>query len=188
MEIKNINNTPSFTGIYKLRNVDFKTVKQIKEYMPFFADVTNLPVYMFSGRHPMEGSVVSIINSSVKECKQYSYDWLVQNAQNHGLLLPNIRSVEAWVLTGKDVKIFQQFMENANKTINKSTSFFAKLKILFFGSPTPNPSLPRYLRGIVPLLNENDKLIDIYAQTLHGSKVVEVENLEKLIYSMCRDA
>ena len=61
MEIRNINSAPKFTGIYKFPNVDAKMMNNISEHMTFFANVTKSPVYLFSGRHPLENKVVEII-------------------------------------------------------------------------------------------------------------------------------
>ena len=116
MEIRNISSTPKFTGIYKFPNVDAKMLDNISEHMAFFSCVTKSPVYLFSGKHPLENKVVEVITEPVPECKQYSYAWLVQNAKNHGITLPDARTSDAWIFTNKDI-----YLENCSE---KEQSYF----------------------------------------------------------------
>ena len=132
MEIRNINSAPKFTGIYKFPNVDAKMMNNISEHMTFFANVTKSPVYLFSGRHPLENKVVEIITEIIPECKQYSYDWLVQNAKNHGITLPDSRTCDAWIFTNKDILLLRECCEKVDKILKGQDSFFGVLKKLFF--------------------------------------------------------
>ena len=187
MEIRNINSTPQFTGIYKLPNVDTATIKEISSHMTLFARVTNRPVYLFGGNHPLEGSVVNIIRESVPECQRYSYDWLVRNAQNHGLTLPVANNVDAWVFTNNDIDTVKQYLEKSSGLLNKKKTFLTVLKNFFFGSELPERNLPTYLKGLQELLNQNEQLTEIFQQTVSNKKVVEVNSLNKLVQSILQN-
>ena len=186
MEIKNINTTPRFTGIYKLSNVDNKTIKDISSHMTLFAKVTNRPVYLFGGNHPLEGSVVNIINETVPECSRYSYEWLVQNAKNFGVTLPAAKNVDAWVFTYKDIDLVKDFLEISSKLVNKKKSFMGVLKKLFAASDLPEMQLPSHLRPLHDLLKENEQMTETFQRVIENKKVVEVNSLENLLVAVCQ--
>ncbi|MBR6722830.1 hypothetical protein IKL64_05195 [bacterium] len=184
MEIRNINNTPKFTGIYRFPNVDAKTVANISEHMTFFAGVTRSPVYMFAGKHPLEAKVVEVITETVPECKQYSYDWLVQNAKNFGLTLPTSGNVDAWVFTNKEVSLIKECCEKFDSILKGKKSFWSSLKSLFVVSDTPKKRLPSHLKELEELVSTNEKMVEIFQQVIQDKKVVKVDSLHNLIFSV----
>ena len=184
MEIRNINNTPKFTGIYRFPNVDAKMVGDISEHMTFFANVTKNPVYLFSGRHPLESKIVETIIETTPECKKYSYGWLVQNARNHGLSLPDPSVVDAWIFTNKDIILLKECCEKFDLILKGDETFLGVLKKLFFSSETPKRQLPRHLRALEDMADKNEKMIEIFQQLIQDKKVVKVDNLRDLIFSV----
>jgi hypothetical protein len=184
MEIKNISSTPKFTGIYKFPNVDAKMLDNISEHMAFFSCVTKSPVYLFSGKHPLENKVVEVITETVPECKRYSYAWLVQNAKNHGITLPDARTSDAWIFTNKDIYLIRDCCEKFDKVLKGEESFFDVLKKLFFVPDKPKRVLPRHLREIEDIAEKNNAMIDVFEKSIADKKVVEVNSLTSLIYSV----
>ena len=184
MEIRNINSTPKFTGIYRFPNVDAKMVKNISEHMTFFANVTKNPVYLFSGRHPLESKVVETIIETVPECKQYSYDWLVQNAKNFGISLPDSKVVDAWVFTNKDITLLKECCEKFDLILKGDESFWGALKKMFFSSETPRRRLPHHLRELEDIADKNEKMVETFQQVIQDKEVVKVDSLHNLIYSV----
>jgi hypothetical protein len=187
MEIRNINSTSQFTGIYKLPNVDAATIKEISSHMNLVARVTNRPVYLFGGNHPLEGSVVKIIRDTVPECRQYSYNWLVQNAKNHGITLPEANKVDAWVITSNDIDIMKGYLDKSDSLINKKKTFLTVLKEIFLGSEQPGKELPSYLRALMDLSAKNEKMVEAFQEIIATKKVVEANNLQKLVQSILQE-
>lgn len=184
MEIRNINNTPKFTGIYRFPNVDAKMVENISEHMTFFANVTKKPVYLFSGRHPLESKVVETIIESTPECEKYSYGWLVQNARNHGLSLPDPSTVDAWIFTNKDIYLLKECCEKFDLILKGDESFWGALKKMFFSSETPRRRLPHHLRELEDIADKNEKMVETFQQVIQDKEVVKVDSLHNLIYSV----
>lgn len=184
MEIRNINNAPKFTGIYRFPNVDARMVENISDHMTFFANVTKNPVYLFSGRHPLESKVVEIIVDTIPECKQYSYEWLVQNAKNFGLSLPDSNIVDAWVFTNKDISLIRECCEKFDGILKDDKSFLGVLKKIFFSSETPRRRLPRHLKELEDIADKNEKMVETFQQVIQDKKVVKVDSLHNLIYSV----
>ena len=184
MEIRNINSTPKFTGIYRFPNVDAKTVTEISKHMTFFANVTKNPVCLFSGRHPLESKVVETIIETVPECKQYSYEWLVQNARNHGLSLPDPSDVDAWVFTNKDITLLKECCEKFDLILKGEETFCGVLKKIFLAPETPKRRLPRHLKKLEEIADKNEKMVETFQQVIQDKEVVKVDSLHNLIYSV----
>lgn len=187
MEIRNINNTPRFTGIYKIPNVDTKTIENISSHMTFFARVTNRPVYLFGGNYPLQDSVVKIINESVPECSRYSYDWLVQNAQRHGVKLPASDIFDVWIFTNKDIDLVKNYLKQSSSIVNKKRTLWSAIKSLFTAPNTSEMELPSHLRGLQRFLAVNNTLTNIFQNIVSKEKVVEVNSVEKLIMTMFQE-
>lgn len=184
MEIRNINNTPNFTGIYKLPKADPETLRFVANELPRFAQCTNTASYAFNGRHPIDGTAVKVIKEVVEECRRYSYDWLTQNAQRYGITLPMSDTPDLWVITGKDKNVLEKYFSEATKLRKENTSFWNRLKRLFVSTDEPTRNVPSYLRQIVPMLKENDEFAEIFQRLVEKEKVVEVKNKEQLFMSM----
>ena len=184
MEIRNINSTPKFTGIYRFPNVDAKTVTEISKHMTFFANVTKNPVCLFSGRHPLESKVVETIIDTVPECKKYSYEGLVQNARNHGLSLPDPSDVDAWVFTNKDITLLKECCEKFDLILKGEETFWGVLKKIFLAPETPKRRLPRHLKKLEEIADKNEKMVETFQQVIQDKEVVKVDSLHNLIYSV----
>ena len=44
-----------------------------------------------------------------------SYEWLLLNARNHGINLPDFRDADGWIFTGmRDMELLKKFMFSKN--------------------------------------------------------------------------
>jgi len=181
MKISNITGN-NFTAIYKVPNTTVQTHVEIQEAVaPLYEKYTKEPIYFFSGECPYDASVALIIDKDMK-AKKLSYDWVVQNAKNYDINLPDPKNIDVWVITGKeDVEKITEYINKSEKIT--SPGFLKNLKRKLFGYER-NYEIPEHLDVYTDMLEMREKLTRKFKEILKDKKVIEAKNCEDLYFKM----
>ena len=128
MQVKNnINsniNTQNFNGIYRIKKADSGLIDEIQTFVkPMYEQVKRRAVLAFYGDNPVDIPLVSALDKITKK-ESTSYQWLVQNAKNHGIRFVDKNNCDVWVFTDKDVDIVTNTLGYAVRDFEKPNLFF----------------------------------------------------------------
>lgn len=177
MQIQNTNNN-SFTAIYKIPKTNIQAHLELaNEIAPEFLKTKRVPIYIFSGECPYDAYVASELEKSVNK-QNLSYDWLIENAKNNGIKIPDPKNIDVWVFTGtKDVKLIDQYTDEAGKILK--TSLRQKIKN-FFSTPERDNNIPEHLDIYTPMLKKLNLVTAKFKEIIEGQDIVEVPNTQVL--------
>ncbi len=164
----------NFTSIYKIPKTTVKTHVEIAEAIePLYRKNKDVPFYCFSGDCPVDASVASIIDEDMK-AKHLSYDWIVDNAKNFNINLPDPRKIDVWVVTGKeDISRIDNYLDSADKICKPG--FWNSLKRRLFGFER-NYNIPEHLDIYSDILEMRKKLIDQFHDLIKNDSIIEAKD------------
>ena len=184
MQITNSNNQ-DFTAIYKIPKTNIDTHLRIDNSIAqAYHTFKKAPIYYFSGDCPFDASVAKIIDDDIKQ-KNLSYEWIIQNAKNFGIKLPNPREIDVWVFTGeKDIQIVDEYTKHAEKIC--TPTLLEKAKIFLFGH-NRNYDIPEHLDIYSDILGRLDRLKDKFNESIKNHKVIEVKDSTDLFIKLMNE-
>ena len=184
MQIQNSNNQ-NFTAIYKLPKSTIKAQEEIDKFIaPVYNHFKQNPVYYFCGDSPCDAYVAKIIEEDISK-KNLSYEWILQNARNFNIELPDPQKIDVWVITGeKDINLIDQFNEQADKICKPS--FLEKAKRFLFGDKR-NYEIPEHLDIYSGMLEKLSLLKGKFREIIADKKVIEVDSTQNLAYLLMKE-
>ncbi len=182
MQINNNNNNVNFSAIYRLPHTNTKFIKEYQSsVLPMYSMLKGEPSYGFIGSSPYEAAFVETLEEGVK-LDSCSYEWLLLNARNHGINLPDFRDADGWIFTGmRDMELLKKFM------FSKKLDIITRFKQLFNGSSVRNLDLPQHLNVFKSLIKMNERNSEKFQTLVKDQPVITVKDSSDLMQKMAED-
>ena len=175
--------TQNFNGIYRIKKANSGLVDEIQTTVkPLYESVKRRAVIAFYGDNPADLPLVSALDKITKT-ENTSYNWLVQNAKNHGIKFVDKNNCNVWVFTGDDIGVVTDTLGYASHEFEKPNLFFKfkLLKDMVFGK---FKDVPEHLKEYLCITEKNKKFTSYFQERIKNKEVVEVDNIHDLIYKM----
>ncbi len=182
MQINNNNNNVNFSAIYRLPHTNSKVINEFKDsVLPVYSLLKQEPSYCFIGHSPYEAAFVETLEEGAK-LDSCSYEWLLLNAKNHGINLPDFRDADGWIFTGmRDMELLKKFM------FSKKLDIITRFKQLFNGSSVRNLDLPQHLNVFKSLIKMNERNSEKFQTLVKDQPVITVKDSSDLMQKMAED-
>ena len=183
MEIRNNCNRQNFDGIYRIKKANAEVANVVETSVkPLFEQVMRRPVLSFYGDTPLDVPLVRALDKITRD-EHCSYNWLVQNAKNHGINFLDKNNCDVWAFTGEDIKIVTDTLGYAVKDFQKPNLFFKLrlLKDMLFGK---FKDVPEHLQEYLLIVEKNKKFKAHFQEQLKGKTIVEVNDEFDLLNKM----
>lgn len=183
MQIQNYNSKQNFTSIYRIKHSNIEAFLEINKYVyPAYKMAKRKPAFIFMGENPCDAFVAGSIKNHAEKFN-YSYDWLVQNAKNHGLKIPNPQDIDAWVFTGEnDANLVKNFLSDV---IKKESSLWQIIKRTF--NPQIDYNLPKHLREYSGPIKFNEEYTNRFRTLFDPKKIIDCKDVPDLYFKMLRE-
>ncbi len=184
MQINNRNNNRNikFSAIYRLPHTNSKVIKDFKDsVLPVHSLLKQEPGYCFIGHNPYEAAFVETLGEGAK-MESCSYEWLLLNAKNHGIKLPDLRDTDGWIFTGmEDLNSLKKFM------FSKKLDLMVKFKQIFNRESIANRPLPPHLNTYKRLIHMNEINSEKFQTVIKDKQITTVQDISELLQKMVEE-
>lgn len=175
--------TQNFNGIYRIKKANSGLVDEIQTYVkPLYEPVKRRAVLAFYGDNPTDLPLVNALDR-ITRAENTSYNWLVQNARNHGIKFVDKNNCNVWVFTGGDIGVVVDTLGYASHEFEKPNLLF-KLKLfkdMLFGK---FKDVPEHLKEYLFLAEKNKKFTAYFQEQIKDKKIVDADNIYDLVHKM----
>lgn len=179
---RNSNSNIKFSAIYRLPHTNSKVIKEFKDsVLPVYSLLKQEPGYCFIGHSPYEAAFVETLEEGAK-LDSCSYEWLMLNAKNHGINLPDLRDTDGWIFTGReDLDSLKKFM------FSKKLDLMAKFKQIFNSESVRNRHLPPHLELYRTLMQMNERNSEKFQTVIKDKQITTVQDISELLQKMVEE-
>ncbi len=187
MKLSKTNNSynPNFRGMYRLNYTEKNLNEVVQKVLPMYEMISKEKASVFE-ENPLQ-LIIKEKLEKIADDFHYSFDWLVQNSQRHGIDLSYIDKNSIIVLTKK--KDNQSFLEKISK-VNKDHSIFQKIKNIFNSKNFYDEvaeyvsTKPEHLKEVAGIDYVYKKEIKRFNECLSSFDIVDVKTPQELLQKM----
>lgn len=172
----------NFTGIYKIPNAP-ENIKLINEkVIPMYKYMRNRNVVGLPSENPVAFSL-EFIKEIIGKSQGASKEWLVMNAQRHGIELPRLNNDNLFIVSGDDdIQKFIDFFTERLKANSKNP--FQRFLEIFKPKVDHSADLPEHLKPLPEVLERYNKEVSAYNDFISKENIISVSTPQELLTKM----